>query len=484
MRSVFISILLVVGIAVTLAGCGSKNPTTPKIVLQAPVLESINGATQPSGPTGSTVILEGAHFGSIQGTSAVLFTAGAGAVVAATIASGTDWTDTYIVTTVPSSATTGPVRVVTPADTSNSITFTVTQASAFSPSTISWTATTPLPLGLSGLAAAYATVRETDTTNVVYVVGGADTTDSPQDEALYSVVQSDGHLGPWIPTTPLPVPLAFHAMAVATPSNSRIGGAGMLYVVGGETDTSGTTTSLVSRAALNDGGPIGAWMSTRPLPMPLHSEGAVVYRGELYVVGGATSGNAPTAAVYSARIDSDGTLESWQPQSSLPFARAYHEIAAFGGYLYAFGGDSSAVAPNDANVTNNTSKLDEVAVARIDLPTRDLQPWGANVVRLIKGVSKHTAAVAGGYVLISGGLYNGAATGSSEESYAQFLSDGSIGSFSGATGSHTINSAGGGNLFNHAAVSYIDATGAAHVLVIGGDDVNSPGKKHRDAWFN
>ena len=31
-------------------------------------------------------------------------------------------------------------------------------------------------------------------------------------------------------------------------------------------------------------------------------------------------------------------------------------------------------------------------------------------------------------------------------------------------------------------VSYLDGTGAVHVMVIGGDDVNAPGKKRPEVW--
>ncbi|PYP65504.1 MAG: hypothetical protein DMD36_19230, partial [Gemmatimonadetes bacterium] len=73
--------------------------------------------------------------------------------------------------------------------------------------------------------------------------------------------------------------------------------------------------------------------------------------------------------------------------------------------------------------------------------------------------------------------------GSAEERYAPLNADGSVSSFSGATGSNTIFSAGGGNVFNHAAVGYVDGTGAFHVLVIGGDDVDTPTKKHNTVFF-
>ena len=42
---------------------------------------------------------------------------------------------------------------------------------------------------------------------------------------------------------------------------------------------------------------------------------------------------------------------------------------------------------------------------------------------------------------------------------------------------------GGGNLFNHAATGYLDAAGAFHVLVVGGDDVNTPTKKRKGVFY-
>lgn len=211
----------------------------------------------------------------------------------------------------------------------------------------------------------------------------------------------------------------------------------------------------------------------------------MIFRGALYVAGGATTGNVPVATVYRSRVDSTGALGAWQAEPSLPFGRAHHSFGQFGGYLYAFGGDSAAVTPNDSNYTTNSTKLGQIAYAKINLRTGDLDVtgWTVNAASLTKAVSKHTAVVAGGNVLVTAGLYNGAAVGSTEESYAQFNSDGSVSSFNGATGSHTITSAGGKNLFNHAALGYVDASGVAHVLVLGGDDVNAPGKKRKEVWF-
>lgn len=90
-----------------------------------------------------------------------------------------------------------------------------------------------------------------------------------------------------------------------------------------------------------------------------------------------------------------------------------------------------------------------------------------------------------GAAIFHGQLYvGGGATRSSEESYAQLGAAGVVGAFNGATGANTIGSlSGGANLFKHAAVGYTDGSGAFHVLVAGGDDVNAPGTKHNGVFF-
>jgi hypothetical protein len=109
--------------------------------------------------------------------------------------------------------------------------------------------------------------------------------------------------------------------------------------------------------------------------------------------------------------------------------------------------------------------------------------WSENSGSLGKTRSKHSALVAGGSMFVSAGLYSAAKTGSSENTYAQMNSDGSVGSFGGATGSNTLLSIGAGNLFNHAALSYVDGDGVAHVMILGGDDVNDPGLRSAKVFY-
>ena len=121
------------------------------------------------------------------------------------------------------------------------------------------------------------------------------------------------------------------------------------------------------------------------------------------------------------------------------------------------------------------------------MPARSLPRVGwtpqANPSNLGKARSKHAALVAGGNLFASSGLYSAAKTGSSENTYAQINSDGSIGSFGGATGSNTLQSAGAGNLFNQGAFAYVDGEGVAHVMILGGDNVNDPGQRSGKVFY-
>jgi hypothetical protein len=346
---------------------------------------------------------------------------------------------------------------------------------------VTWTSATPLPVGLSGHAAAVGTLGSAG--QFVYVVGGADSSGTPRSDVLFSAIQSGSRLGDWTPTTPLPTAAAFAAAVVATPANSRIRHRpGSIYVLGGISSAGGDPVATVFQGALATDGSVMAW-SGSGLPTALHSVRAVIFDGDIYIAGGATTGDAPVATVYRARIDSLGVLGTWQQEPSLPFPRAYEGFGAFGGYLYVFGGDSAAVTPDDAGANTGT-KLSQIAYAKVDLLTGDLldPSWTVNVSSLATPVSKQTAVIAGGSVLMTGGLYQGAAADSSEETYAALNPDGSAGAFTNAAGSHTIVSAGGAALFNHAAVTYLDGNAVAHVVVLGGDDVSAPGKKRAEVW--
>lgn len=476
---------------VTLSACalvaacgGSSGPTGPS---GPPVVTLVNGATLPSASAGATVVIAGSNFGTSQAVAAghVVFSKGAGARDTATITSAADWTGTLIVTAVPAGVPVGvdTLFVETSGGTSTPVLFTVVAKVAFSPSTVTWKSTTALPVGLSGHAVAAATLPGASPTSVVWVVGGADSSNVPRDTVLYATVTSTGALGNWTVTHTLPAPVAFAATVVATPFNSPVTSTSYLYVLGGDSTAGGKPIATVYVGTLNAAGAVTQWSTTSALPAPVHSLGAVIFNGDVYVAGGSGVGNVPVKTAYRAAIHSDGTLGAWQPLASLPFGRSHFGFGLNGLFLYVLGGDSAAVTPNDSSLS--PAAINDVLYAQIDVHTGNLTPagWIASTNKLKKVVTKHTAVVAGGNVLITAGLYNGASSGSTEETYAGLNPDGTTASFNGATGANTISSAGGGDLFNHAAVGYLDGSGAFHVLVVGGDDVNAPTTKHKGAYY-
>jgi hypothetical protein len=448
----------------------------------APALLVVNGVSRPSGLPGSTCIFEGRSFGDLTGKGSVYFT-GAGGPTAATVESG-NWHNEYIIATVPTDAQSGPVWVTTPTGSTDSINFVISEQTSFSPSVIAWTPTTSLPVPSQGHGAHYIEIDNGGSTdNIVYVTGGADGTPTPRPDVLMGEISATGQITAWTPATSLSEARAFHASATATPWNALVDtvAAGYLYAIGGD-DASGTVRATVFYTPVEKDHSLGGWSETTPLPVPLHSAGATVLRSWLYVVGGATTGNVPVATAYRARIEFDGTLGAWQQMTSLPQARAYAPLVQFAGNLYVLGGDTGTSAPGSNNVSANATK--SILYQEIDLRSGGLKnnSWLANS-QLIKADAKHSVIVAGGWLLASGGLYNGAASSATEHQYAAINPDGSVTSFNGATGSQTITSAGGVPFYNHAAITYIDGSGVAHVIIIGGANVTDPAHPTAGCYF-
>ena len=451
----------------------------------APELDFANGATLPSGNAGSTIVIEGDHFGDVQGSANVFFSDGTGGVVAADVPATADWTNQFILATVPSGAASGPMYVETATGVSDNLQFTLTQNATFSPSTINWTATEALPQAVSGHAASLVRFLAPDSSVIyrAYSVGGSPGDSVPVTTGHVSDVESGGALAGWSEAGALSEGRSHHALVAATPFNSKVPGSGRLFVIGGISEKDGQPESSVLSIALDADGNLGAETSATSLPEPLHSAEAVLFRSSIYVVGGATTDDAPVTSVYRAQIDTLGALGVWETLDPLPSARAHHGLTIFGATLYAVGGEGTAVDPEDGSLSGG-SRIDEVLTGRLDLRSGDLAAgWTVSNSTLNKARSKHGALAMGGTLFVTSGLYSAANTGSSENSAAPINTDGSVGSFGGATGSNTLLSESGVNRFNHAAITYVDASGVAHVMVIGGDAVNNPGNKSAGVLF-
>jgi len=489
-----------VAVLASCGGGGGGGGAAPPV----PSITAINGGFAGSGTAGSLFVVDGTGFGSpavaTAGYSVDFKDTASGAVVASAAvnyAAG-DWNDAYIKGTVPNGLTTSTtykLAVTTAGGTSNAMDFTVVASVAFSPSTITWSAaTSTLPAAVQGFPSVISTLTSTaTTTSYLYVLGGntasaATTTNGKalNTDAVYMNRLDNvtgGLPGSWTATTALPAKLGFSAAVYANKFNSFAGGNGHVYVLGG-LDSQGTATTTVYHAAVKDDGSLDAWAETTALPHALSAHGAVLVRGRVYVAGGNDTAGNPVKTVYTAPVQSNGSIGAWAALADLPDARAYHQFVTVAGYLYVIGGDNTAVTP--LSEAQSVSSQGNIYYAQINLLDGSLvnSAWTTNSGGIGKNREKFTATVAGSYILLSGGLYNGQ-PGSSEQTYATINSDGSVSPFGGATGSNTISGTllptPGYNFYNHANAYFVDASGKPHVIILGGGDAVT-GAPHNGVW--
>jgi hypothetical protein len=447
----------------------------------APRAARVNGVTRPTGLKGMTIIVEGTAFSDVAEYGSIWFLADDGSPIEGTVVDAEDdWSNTFVVTTVPQEVgDTTAIWIETPTGTSDPIEFLLIQTAGFSPSVINWTETTALPQGLQGLDAAFVPIESGGTSeNWVYVVGGADGEVNPVPDVIRAAIQEDGSIGAWdTGLAPLPEARAFHTLAAATAYTAALDTtttAAYLYALGG-IDEDGVVVSSVYMGEVGLDGQIMSWEAARPLPEALHSAGAVIFRGYLYLAGGADAAHTARDAMYRARVREDGTLGEWESLDALPQPRAYFSLVSFGPYLYAVGGETETSEPSELRTTTETAS---VQMARINLRTggiRDAWASAGDGGTTPKARSKHRTIFAGGFLFTSSGLYSGLA-GSSENEYSAIGDGGMLSPWAGATGVNTILNRLGYSLFNQAAISFVDSQGNGHVLILGGGQVENLGQ--------
>ena len=442
--------------------------------LVAPEALRINGVSKPTGLVGMTVIIDGSAFGDSLALSQgqVFFMGDTGPVEAVIADTANDWTDAFVVTSVPNgTADTSLVWVETVTGVSDSIEFRLIQGGVFSPSTINWQTTTSLPQGLQGLGASFVPVEDGPSpANYVFAIGGADSTAVATSAVYRAVVQSTGALETWEPVTALPDERAYHATTAATAFTAALDTtttAAYLYVLGGQ-DSTGTLQSSTHYVQVALDGTVGAWQSGPDLPEPIEGAGAVLFRGYLYLVGGQDTLGTALATSYRAKVNADGSLDAWEPLEAMPRAAAFGAVTSFGPYIYSVGGDSVGVPAVQASTS--ASESPSVYLARLNLRTGGFRDEGwVATSPMSKGRSKHSTVVGGGAAFTTSGVYAGQ-PGSSENTFAPFQTGGAglLEAWGGATGADIIADVLGYSVYNQASVYFVDQNGDGHVLVLGG----------------
>src|SRR5713101_3320135 len=320
-----ISPLILLVLAVFLASCGRSGGS----ITTAPVpsILNINSSTTPSSPVGLPIEINGSGFQSSPGK--VVFTQNS--ITATVVPSSSAWTDTGMVVTVPrgngtSNFTvpgTASVTVVTSGGASNAVTLNLIPMLTFDVNNVTWAQTTALPVALTGLRAAVVPGANS-TSAFVVLTGGYDGT-SNQTSVFSNTLNADGTVGgSWvsITTSPLPIALAHHAMVEADPTNALVSiNSRFVYVIGGQqnsTDAPGGLTSVYQASVDPNSGIVGTWsqLTNSSLPESLVGLAASIFNGQIYVVGGLRADGTPSPNLYSAPVNSDGSLGTWTKQTN------------------------------------------------------------------------------------------------------------------------------------------------------------------------
>ena len=171
------------------------------------------------------------------------------------------------------------------------------------------------------------------TKNRAYLIGGQ-VNGSPSSTVYSAPINADGTLGTWATETAFPVTLT-QSHVVVTKNK--------VHILGGLAN--GASSSAVYTAPINTDGTIGVWTTGVALPATIVVSQAVVILNKVYLIGGVVN-SAASAAVHSATIDADGTIGSWTTGGSLPGILAYSQAVVTKSKVYMLGGNLSGVRTN------------------------------------------------------------------------------------------------------------------------------------------
>ena len=304
--------------------------------------------------------------------------------------------------------------------------------------------TQALPQGLSSGVAVAAN-------GLIYYTGGAGGSGAPVNTVYVAPVHADGTLGAWSSTTAFTTGRANHAAGVY---------GARLYIAGGNpfTGFSATVLSDAQSAPINPDGTLGAWTATSSLPGPRSHGGGVVQDGHFLIAGGAASGGSYYNDAIAAPIRADGSLGAFRTLTTFTNARWDVGVASDGNAVFVAGGtgasnygteviaaplirgalsawsaagDTSAARMGNCTVAyggflyalggNTTS----VEAAQVSTPGT-VGPWTA-VTSLPQPIDRPACAVANGRIYVIGGL-NGS-TPLDQALYAQINPNGTLGAW-------------------------------------------------------
>lgn len=193
----------------------------------------------------------------------------------------------------------------------------------------------------------------------LYVMGGLDGSDTRTSTVYVAKLGANGEPSLWHPTDNDPDNWVFWYSdtglngGTAKSYMSAVAYNNRMYVVGGQTNASTGGVTTVEQADILPNGKLGTWTTTGMQALPsgagTHMGEVLMYNDTMYTVGGfegvQTSSSNLRSAVYFSKVNSDGTMNTWQATDSFTTARSSFGgsmATIWGAYIY-MGGGCSAV---------------------------------------------------------------------------------------------------------------------------------------------
>lgn len=221
----------------------------------------------------------------------------------------------------------------------NTTTTTVYTAPIFADGSIgTWTTTTPLPKEISLFTPVVILDR-------LYLIGGNNGKSGvgavTYTDIHYAPITTEGTLGNWVKHS-VSLPKNIHQAGVFVVRNR-------IYVLGGFSDQDGIQTAVYT-APINSVGSIGAFSSAGNLPEPIDRVEVTVIKDYVYILGGSVGYFDGSDRVYRASINpTDGTIGTWTQVGTLPFNLSFYQHVVTKNRIYLFGGGNVSLGTNGTN---------------------------------------------------------------------------------------------------------------------------------------
>jgi hypothetical protein len=222
----------------------------------------------------------------------------------------------------------------------------------------------PKPLALSAVV-----VFE----NKMYVSGGFGNGFVMNKEIYAATINTDGTIGAWTDVGDLPNAVEGHAV-IATGNH--------LTVIGGRNIPVGYTNKSYT-AEINSDGSVGIWTETSPLPQVLARGGVVQKDDRIFWIGGETQLGSTffnSNKIYYADINDDGTLGTWTISSvDFPQTMCCGAAEVSGNYIYHSGGHNGSGYVDSVYFTEIFTDAEEPTDLSVPLLKQTAEPWQSNV---------------------------------------------------------------------------------------------------------